>query len=483
MLNKCSDQIWFVVELCESIKGLKVELANFELFSSLPHEFTVTMGNSYPPRGDKDWAEFGHFFATDQREVQTFTSEGVFGKYAKVEILSHHGSEHFCPISHFKIFGISEIELMGVDEDDDDDEEHHPLAHVDVETAMTTASTKSNGIVSYIKEKVDETIERFVGVFRPRRDNDMSTALNENSLTGNSFSHVITCPHCDLERQRDVYFLLTSSYNQLRWVLEIQALREAMENGVCQSLGFDGKQLRGTTCKGSRLMEFYRTLFGTSRAIALCNALAVENDQLPMAESQASWEEDGVEAKCSTNQTKVKTQAGEEDLGNLSEFKEAVAPLKKEETNDVTEGVNEHEKKGGESFKDSSVDSGSPAVVTSPVKDGASHATATVGDPEEKSENNDTESTDDAQPPAEEVKEMKNPPPVIHVTPSPPSESKDSKQQQPQQQSSNGGTGSSSAPAQRESVWQKFSNKIKVSKFNKITQVSIIGFITYLRAF
>ena len=37
-LNKCSHQAWFVVELCESIKAIKFEIANFELFSSLPKE-------------------------------------------------------------------------------------------------------------------------------------------------------------------------------------------------------------------------------------------------------------------------------------------------------------------------------------------------------------------------------------------------------------------------------------------------------------
>jgi hypothetical protein len=30
----------------------------------------------------------------------------------QVEILSHHGAEHYCPISIFKVFGISEIDLI-----------------------------------------------------------------------------------------------------------------------------------------------------------------------------------------------------------------------------------------------------------------------------------------------------------------------------------------------------------------------------------
>ena len=164
MLNKCTDKGWFVVELCESMKAWKIELANFELFSSGPHEFRVSMVDTYPAR-EKDWALFGEFSAADDRSVQSFDGEGVFGKFAKVEILSHHGSEHYCPVSLFRIFGISEIELMGVDEEEDEEDVHHGLA-ADDEIGLD--EKKGSGIVNYIKEKVDATINRVVGVFRPK---------------------------------------------------------------------------------------------------------------------------------------------------------------------------------------------------------------------------------------------------------------------------------------------------------------------------
>ena len=103
MLNKCTDRAWFVVELCESIKALKIEIANFELYSSVPHEIRVSLGNSFPAR-EKEWSIFGNFRAEDERNLQFFAAEGdVFGKYVKVEILSHHGTEHYCPISQFKV--------------------------------------------------------------------------------------------------------------------------------------------------------------------------------------------------------------------------------------------------------------------------------------------------------------------------------------------------------------------------------------------
>ena len=73
MLNKCTDKVWFVVELCESIKAFKVELANFELYSSVPKDLRISMGNVFPGR-DKDWSLLGEFVAEEDRTVQTFVS-------------------------------------------------------------------------------------------------------------------------------------------------------------------------------------------------------------------------------------------------------------------------------------------------------------------------------------------------------------------------------------------------------------------------
>lgn len=36
----------------------------------------------------------------------------MYGKFVKVKIISHHGNEHYCPISIFKVFGTPEIELV-----------------------------------------------------------------------------------------------------------------------------------------------------------------------------------------------------------------------------------------------------------------------------------------------------------------------------------------------------------------------------------
>ncbi|XP_035916924.1 SUN domain-containing ossification factor isoform X2 [Anopheles stephensi] len=127
LLNPCTSKIWFVVELCEPVQAERIELANFELFSSSPKEFSVSVSNRFPTR---DWANVGQFTAKDERDVQSFQLHPhLFGKFVRVEILSHYNQEHFCPVSLFRVYGTSEFEAFETDntplqpEDDDDDDD------------------------------------------------------------------------------------------------------------------------------------------------------------------------------------------------------------------------------------------------------------------------------------------------------------------------------------------------------------------------
>ncbi|XP_063701789.1 SUN domain-containing ossification factor isoform X2 [Culicoides brevitarsis] len=110
LLSPCTSRIWFVVELCEPIQAEKIDLANFELFSSSPKNFTVGVSNRFPTR---DWSNVGHFTAKDERDVQTFVLHPqLFGKFVRVDIQSHYNSEHYCPVSLFRVYGTSEFEAF-----------------------------------------------------------------------------------------------------------------------------------------------------------------------------------------------------------------------------------------------------------------------------------------------------------------------------------------------------------------------------------
>ncbi|XP_033848018.1 SUN domain-containing ossification factor isoform X2 [Periophthalmus magnuspinnatus] len=108
MLNPCSTKIWFVIELCEPIQVKQLDIANFELFSSTPKDFLVSLSDRYPTN---KWVKLGTFHARDKRTVQSFPlDEQLYAKYVKVELLSHFGSEHFCPLSLIRVFGTSMVE-------------------------------------------------------------------------------------------------------------------------------------------------------------------------------------------------------------------------------------------------------------------------------------------------------------------------------------------------------------------------------------
>ncbi|XP_062337175.1 SUN domain-containing ossification factor-like [Osmerus eperlanus] len=115
MLNPCSNKIWFVIELCEPIQVKRLDIANFELFSSTPKDFLVSISDRYPTN---KWLKLGTFHGRDERTVQSFPLDEhlyakyvkMFTKYIKVELLSHFGSEHFCPLSLIRVFGTSMVE-------------------------------------------------------------------------------------------------------------------------------------------------------------------------------------------------------------------------------------------------------------------------------------------------------------------------------------------------------------------------------------
>lgn len=108
----------FVIELCESIRILNLEIANFELFSSVPKTFRVSASDRYPT---KDWHRYhlGTFNASFNRTIQSFQTMELttYLKYIKIELIDFHGHEHYCPLSVVRIHGSNvEDEIMTMEE-------------------------------------------------------------------------------------------------------------------------------------------------------------------------------------------------------------------------------------------------------------------------------------------------------------------------------------------------------------------------------
>lgn len=107
LLNQCSSPSKFVViELCEDILVEDVVVANYEFFSSMFKTIRVSVSDRFPV-GPQGWRELGEFEAQNLRDVQHFNIDNplIWARYLRLDILSHYGTEFYCPISVVRVHG------------------------------------------------------------------------------------------------------------------------------------------------------------------------------------------------------------------------------------------------------------------------------------------------------------------------------------------------------------------------------------------
>ena len=104
MLYQCNEPSYFVIELCETIRVIRFELDNKELYSGTLRNFTVRTRDKYSP-DPNHWNLIGGFEASDEKmEPQNFSELKVktFGKFIRIDIKSNHGNEHFCTLTSLR---------------------------------------------------------------------------------------------------------------------------------------------------------------------------------------------------------------------------------------------------------------------------------------------------------------------------------------------------------------------------------------------
>ncbi|CAH2105056.1 unnamed protein product [Euphydryas editha] len=286
MLNTCNSRIWFVVELCEAVQAQKIEIANFELFSSTPKDIAVYFSDRFPTR---DWADVGQFTAQDMRDVQSFDLyPHLFGKFIKVELLSHHGSEHYCPISLFKVYGTSEFEVLEKESSQhssniDDDEDDEIIDVPDVPTAETEPSKNLFGsardaVMSIMKKAAQALVKTEVPKNVSSERND--TLADEMYKKCCSPSHIIVCDNCSKTLYNDVYELLSCSSDKLMSLVRQVFLRDTLKcTSVCQSYGLDFKSTKTIEFAEERV-AYINALFPPKYLAALCNILAIKEKKV-----------------------------------------------------------------------------------------------------------------------------------------------------------------------------------------------------------
>ncbi|XP_023023232.2 SUN domain-containing ossification factor isoform X1 [Leptinotarsa decemlineata] len=282
-LSPCTSRIWFVVELCEAIQAQRIDLANYELFSSSPKDFTVSVSERFPT---KDWVIVGKFTAKDEKDIQSFDIETqLFGKYIKVEIKSHYGTEHYCPISLFRAYGMSVFEVLQKedpgnenttdqddDDDDDDDEEILNIDHNPGKAQKNVFTSATDAVISMVKRAAEALGNKVDNETVFVKKSNASTLVN----TCSSPRHVIVCNNCSETLFGQIFELLSCKAEEISKLVSIPAIMTALlDSDVCRRFGYEFNPSFKETIK----LEHFEAFFPEKYLGAMCNEAAILEKQ------------------------------------------------------------------------------------------------------------------------------------------------------------------------------------------------------------
>lgn len=300
MLNTCTSRIWFVVELCEAIQAKKIELANFELFSSSPKDFSVFVNDRFPTR---DWSSVGHFTAKDERDIQSFVLQPqLFGKFIKIELHSHYGSEHFCPISLFRAYGTSEFEVLETEtevqnssSDDEDNENENGEELLESEGGASTRNLfgSARDAVLSIVRKAAEVLVKTGDLSRnniTKIQESIRGDLFQSSFTScTTPRYAIVCKNCSDDRFARVFQLLSCRHRYLSSLLDVNLIRNTLRDShLCwmHSGKSEEDSSDSNSCKARDLQAtFLASVLTPDYVVALCNVLAAKDGKVVLNSS------------------------------------------------------------------------------------------------------------------------------------------------------------------------------------------------------
>lgn len=281
LLSPCTDRIWFVVELCDSIQAQRVELANFELFSSPLKAVSISVSNRFPTR---EWTPAGQFIAKTERDVQVFDlSSTLFGKFVRVD-LTYTNTEHYCPLSFFRIFGTSEIEAFEKENEPtsrlsalevDDDFEHQAKAKIQQPNKDNILNRAGAAVLSIVQKAAEVLVKSNNNGTKP---NVTSTSIFKSDCV--SFSHSVMCQNCSTTERTELDDLISCKSSALASLIShSEKIRVNLINSVdCRNvLGFP---LTNAKLNMSR-KNFLMSILPKKYIAAMCNLVAKDQKALP----------------------------------------------------------------------------------------------------------------------------------------------------------------------------------------------------------
>ncbi|XP_019888596.1 SUN domain-containing ossification factor isoform X2 [Ooceraea biroi] len=368
MLNACTSRVWFVVELCEAIQAKKIELANFELFSSSPKDFSVYVSDRYPT---KDWSPVGQFTAKDIKDIQSFALHPhFFGKFIKIELQSHYGSEHFCPVSLFRAYGTSEFEVLetetenqilqetSADKDDYEDSDEEESLDSEGDSPPTNLFGSARDAVLSIMKKAAEVLVKSSdltgnNITKIQQNIDGGSILENSYMSCMTPRYTILCGNCTDQKFASVFQLVSCRDRQLDNLLKIDFVNETLRRqGVCSLYGVEIESLwkkeeeRRDDTTHFNLVEdlqatFLASVFKPEYIVALCNVLATKERkvvmntsyEIPVNSSKDAVKEDILSIKDTDHSNEITSHQISDTLDSDSSSKET----RRHPTQDISE--------------------------------------------------------------------------------------------------------------------------------------------------
>ncbi|XP_033163281.1 uncharacterized protein LOC117143016 isoform X1 [Drosophila mauritiana] len=273
MLSTCESRIWFVVELCEAIQAQKVDVANYELFSSSPKNFTVAVSKRFPTR---DWSNVGRFAAEDKRTIQTFELHPhLFGKFVRVDITSHYSNEHFCPLSLFRVFGTSEYEAFETEirPSDDLDDFYDDYGAQEQKAAVGSGGNIFQSASDAVMQMVKKAAEVLV---KPTKALKWS---EESVLCQTPAFEAYSCSNCNATLVERINSLLSCQFQQLQVLLSLSRLRSDLLNSrVCHEefgISLTGSEFAS---KMGKEQSYFLSMLPAEHVGAMCKLIQAEQN-------------------------------------------------------------------------------------------------------------------------------------------------------------------------------------------------------------
>lgn len=271
MLSPCDNRIWFVVELCEAIQAQKVDVANFELFSSSPKNFTVAVSKRFPTR---DWSNVGRFAGEDKRTLQTFDLHPhLFGKFVRVDITSHYAAEHYCPLTLFRVFGTSEYEAFETEIRPGDDLDDF---YDDFGEGQKATTVGSGNIFQSASDAVMQMVKKAAEVLvKPTKALKWSA---ESLLCRTPAFAAYSCSNCNDVLVERINSLISCQFQQLQVLLSLSRLRtDLVQSRVCQEdFGISLMVDTHSASKMGKQQSYYLSMLPAEHLGAMCKLIQAD---------------------------------------------------------------------------------------------------------------------------------------------------------------------------------------------------------------